>query len=353
MIWWMLNAAGRSPAGFVGGEFCGHRRAGAFGSGRTAVVESCEYRQSFLAFNPQTAVVTGIESDHFDCFQSEHEADIAFQRFMEKVADDGVLIVNAENVRAMNAAKSARCRIVRYGQTCSSSWSAGPTAFQCSVPTGDSRFDLWRQSFGLLYCGTQRAEVTLRIPGHHNVENAMAAILAVQAEGVPLQEAVDHLATFPGMRRRFEYRGTWRGADLVDDYAHHPTAISATLRTARSVYGGRRIIAVFEPHQVSRTEHLFSDFTRVLSMADECLVLPVLPARETASRAVCNRLSGQMVRRISEAGRPAFLVTNLDQVLGRLDHATRTGDVIITMGAGRTHQLHDEIHRRLQRNSAA
>lgn len=353
MIWWILNEAGLSPAGFVGGEFCGTHKSGAFGNGRTAVVESCEYRQSFLSLNPQTAVVTGIEADHFDCFRNDSDANNAYQYFMEKIAGDGVLIVNAGNARAVEAAKSVCCRVIRYGTTLSSPWSARPMVVQNPESTSHKDFPDWRQSFDLLYCGTCMAEVTLRIPGLHNIENAIPALLAAQAEGLSLQQAASHLSTFPGMRRRFEYRGTWRGADLIDDYAHHPTAISATLRAARTVFAGRRIIAVFEPHQISRTVHLFSDFTRALSAADECLILPVLPARETASRAACSRLSGKLVRRISEAGGRAFLTANLDQVLGRLDHATRIGDVVITMGAGRTHQIHDEIHRRLQRHSAA
>jgi len=179
------------------------------------------------------------------------------------------------------------------------------------------------------------------------------AFVAAMAEGLPPEKIAQHIGSFSGIRRRFEHRGTWRGVDLVDDYAHHPSAISATLRTARSCFPGRRLIAIFEPHQVSRTARLFSEFTQALTLFDECLVLPVLPARENASSAECCRISGRLVRRISEAGGRAFLMANLDQVPGRLDHAARPGDVVITMGAGRTNQIHDEINRRLQRNSAA
>jgi len=353
MIWWILNEAGKSPAGFVGGEFCGIQKAGSFGNGQTAVVESCEYQQSFLHLNPQTAVVTGIESDHFDCFRNDADANHAYQSFMRNLPHDGTLILNAENVRAAEAARSVQCRVLRYGLNLSGGWSA-KTSRNCPRSIACDRISAgWRQTFDLLFQGTQAAEVTLRIPGLHNVENAIAALLAVQAEGLSLRQAVAHLSTFPGMRRRFEYRGAWRGIDLVDDYAHHPTAIAATLKTAREVFGGRKIIAVFEPHQVSRTEQLFAEFTEVLSKADECLILPVLPARETVSSAACTRLSGQLVRRISERGGRAFLMANLDQVPGRLDHAAQFGDVVITMGAGRTYQIHDEIHRRLQRDFAA
>jgi UDP-N-acetylmuramate--alanine ligase len=195
--------------------------------------------------------------------------------------------------------------------------------------------------------------VQLQVPGLHNRQNAVAAIAAAVATGVSVDTAIHGIAAFSGIHRRFEHRGQLFGIDWIDDYAHHPTAIRSTLETARSVFQNRRLIAVFEPHQLSRVSALFEDFRSALSLADECLILPVLPAREMSSIAHCSRVSGTLVRSISESGGRAFLMTNLDHVLGRLDHSGRPGDVVITMGAGRTYQIHDEIHRRLQRNSAA
>ncbi|MCA9012652.1 MAG: hypothetical protein KDB01_23030, partial [Planctomycetaceae bacterium] len=195
--------------------------------------------------------------------------------------------------------------------------------------------------------------VNLQVPGLHNRLNAVAAIAAAVSQGASVEASIRGVENFPGIRRRFEHRGNFSGIDWIDDYAHHPTAIRATLTTVRNMFPQRRLIAIFEPHQISRVSALFDEFRSALSVADECLILPVLPARETASRAQCNRVSGRLVRSISESGGRAFLMTNLDQVLGRLDHSGRPGDVVITMGAGRTHQIHDEIHRRLQRNSAA
>lgn len=352
MIWWVLQQAGLAPAGFVGGEIRGSHQCGSFGQGRLAVLESCEYRQSFLQLNPQTVVLTGIEPDHFDYFSGDQAADQTFQTFLRRIPGDGSLLVNAGSPRAQQAALAAACAVQTFGRSPDANWAAEPL-FHRNVDKPQRCDNAPSQVFAVRQDGRSVAEVSLRIPGLHNLENGVAAFAALSAEGLSADTIVGHLATFPGMCRRFEYRGRWRGVDLIDDYAHHPSAIRATCSTARSVFPGRRIIAVFEPHQISRLENLFTEFALALSAFDECLILPVLPARETATPAECSRSSGNLVRRISEAGGRAFLLANLDQVPGRLDHAARPGDVVITMGAGRTHQIHDEIHRRLHRDSAA
>ncbi len=363
MIWWILQQAGLAPAGFVGGEFCQTHRSGSFGAGRLAVIESCEYRQSFLQLRPQSIVLTGIEPDHFDFFPSNAVADQTYLQFIGRLPADGKLLVSSSGKRPVDVAQMAACGLETFGRSPGSDWMAQPLLAQpvfarsLLQPLPDGSVSAitsgFAQAFTVFHHGKRLTDVTLKIPGLHNVDNALAAFAAVAAEGVSTDEISRHLATFPGICRRFEYRGRWRGVDLIDDYAHHPSAIRATLKTARAVFSGRRIVAVFEPHQISRLENLFSEFAEALSAFDECLILPVLPARENATKAQCCRLSRNLVRQISEAGGRAFLVANLDQVPGRLDHAARPGDVVITMGAGRTNQIHDEIHRRLQRDSAA
>ncbi|MFN9720824.1 MAG: glutamate ligase domain-containing protein, partial [Planctomycetota bacterium] len=209
------------------------------------------------------------------------------------------------------------------------------------------------QQVNLFYRGEFVTRCKIALPGEHNRRNWLAALVGAVTCGVDLETAVAAASSFQGMRRRFEYRGYWNQTHWIDDYAHHPTAIRETLKTTRATFPTSRVIAIVEPHQISRTEHLFSDYVESLTSADEVLLLPVLPARENASLADCLRLSARLVRKISESGGRAMLAANLDQVLGRLDHAVRPEDVVITMGAGRTHTIHDEIHRRLQRNSAA
>lgn len=373
MISWILRQAGRPAPTFLGAEWQSLRDVAEVASDDTAcdsklaVIESCEYRNTFLTYSPNVAVVTSIETDHFDWFTSEAEQTAAFQKFVRSVPKDGRLIIHRKSQSAAEVLSSACCDVVEFtsspvddnsgaiaGTAGRSLWSV--TKIQdpeLLAPEASGATDVrFRQTFQLRH-ERETYSVTLGQPGAHNCENAAAAILACRAVGISPQQSAEYLASFPGIRRRFEYRGNWRGIHWIDDYAHHPGAIRATLETARQVFSGHRLIAVFEPHQLSRTTALFREFCDALSLADESLVLPVLPAREIATTAICLKTSGQLVRQINHDRIRAFLMTNLDQVQGRLDHSARPGDVVITMGAGRTHQIHDEIHRRLQRDFAA
>lgn len=353
MTWNILQHAGVNPSAYVGGVMKNQMRSGVYGAGRMAVVESCEYRRSFLQLSPKTIVLTGIDSDHFDCFSSPSDCDQTFSDFIARLPADGTLIYNHDCVRSAAVAATSGRRTVSFSLRDCGDWNAVPYDGNSSgsLPTCSSRST--QQTFLIRNKTTNLGLVQLQVPGIHNRQNALAAIATAVECGVHVESAIRGIAGFSGMQRRFEHRGQMFGIDWIDDYAHHPTAIQATLQTARKIYPNRRLIAVFEPHQVSRLSALFDDFRSSLLLADECLILPVLPARENASKSQCNRVSGTLVRSISESGGRAFLMTNLDQVLRRLDHSGRPGDVVITMGAGRTYQIHDEIHRRLQRNSAA
>lgn len=353
MTWTVLQHAGLNPSAYVGGVMKNQMRSGVYGAGRMAVLESCEYRKSFLHLSPRTIVLTGIESDHFDCFSSSSDCDQTFSDFVARLPADGTLIYNHDCARAAAIAETCGRRTVSFSLRDGGDWNAA----SCDKNSRDS----WlthssrrtHQTFLLGNKTTDFGLVHLQVPGIHNRQNALAAIAAAVECGVTVESAIRGIAEFSGMQRRFEHRGQIHGIDWIDDYAHHPTAIQAALQTARMMFPNRRIIAVFEPHQLSRLAALFGDFRSALLLADECLILPVLPAREIASTAECSRVSGTLVRSISESGGKAFLMTNLDQALGRLDHSVRPGDVVITMGAGRTYQIHDEIHRRLQRHPAA
>ncbi len=349
MTWCILQQAGCNPSAYVGGVMKNQRRSGIYGSGAVAVVESCEYRQSFLHLSPKTVVLTGIEPDHFDCFSSQADCDQTFCDFISRLPSDGTLVFNYDCLRSRAIAATCERRTISFSLREEADWNA----VSCESKSPGIPGSTQRQTFLLRNRTHDVGLVRLQVPGVHNRQNAVAAIAAAVATGVSVESAISGIGAFTGIHRRFEHRGQLFGIDWIDDYAHHPTAIRSTLETARQVFPNRRLIAVFEPHQLSRVTALFEDFRSALSLADECLILPVLPARESASVAHCSRVSGTLVRSISESGGRAFLMTNLDQVLARLDHSGRPGDVVITMGAGRTHQIHDEIHRRLQRNSAA
>lgn len=376
MISWILRQTGIPSPTFVGGEL--QRAANSVRSSpdgdaisAPAVIESCEYRNTFLSYWPDIAVLNSVEADHFDWFKTDDERISAFLTFAQRVPKNGFLVINGDDKLAGHLSTQVSCRVLQYA-TCSESNTAGRTPGDAwlvdelgqpvllPVESAAETPIRFRQTFHLRRVTSSGGEslnapiwVTLGQPGLHNCQNAAAAILAASALGIRPEVSAEALRTFPGIRRRFEYRGNWRGVHWIDDYAHHPSAVRTTLQTARQVFHGRRLIAVFEPHQMSRTTELFADFCDSLGLADEILVLPVLPARENVTPAQCLRKSGQLVRTVNHDRIRAFLMTNLDQVQGRLDYSVRPGDVVITMGAGRTHQIHDEIHRRLQRDFAA
>lgn len=367
LLWWILAQSGLNPAGFVGGQMLNTSRCGFSGAairiagGATpplAVLESCEYRRAFCAFSPSTVLLTGIERDHFDCFPTSAEEDSAFRAFANRISNSGHMVVNRDCPRATSLAIGAMQpdQLTTFGlKPPGHEWDGIPAVHWTA---GDLRHSVAGASFEVS-CETsgvphvESAHVALRIPGIHNIRNSLGAIATASKLGVPLAEIATATAGYLGIRRRFEHRGVWNGMDLIDDYAHHPSAIRATLEAARLSFPRRRLIAVLEPHQLSRTEQLFSEFRKALMLADEILLLPVLAAREQATAATCCRTSGRLVREINSAGGRAFLAANLDQAIARIDHSGRPGDVVITMGAGRTNQIHDEFNRRLQRDSAA
>ncbi|MDG1893355.1 MAG: UDP-N-acetylmuramate--L-alanine ligase [Fuerstiella sp.] len=343
MLAWILEAAGLSPGFFVGAAQAGFECSGRTANHRPVVLESCEYQSSFRHFIPHTGVITGIERDHFDCYPNASSEDAAFQQFAAAIRPGGCLVYRKECRRTALIADVADCRTTTFSlKDRTADWFA--TDIQCRG---------WRTYFHLLGPAERSIDVELSTVGEHNVENALAAMAAAAEYGVDINVAAEALSRFPGIQRRFELRGRYQNMTLIDDYAHHPTAITATLTTARTVFPQSRILAVFEPHQIIRTRSLFQDFIRALTLADEVLLLPVFPAREQVTHLECCRLSGELVRELNHKAVKAFLFANLDQVVPRIDHSGRPHDVILTMGAGRTNLIHDQLTRRLQRHSVA
>lgn len=372
MIAWVLEQTGAAPSFFVGAKIpvggafsgidsripsspaTGHWRRGSSGcSGRMtssgwAVVESCEYAYSFLNFDPQIAVLTGVERDHFDCFPDTQAEDAAFLQFLQRSRNNASLIGWSECHRSrglIHSASGQNRQVLTVG-------AMGDESPDADFRISNVQLTKFRSHCELRHAG-QSHHFTLPVPGVHNLRNAVQAAAAAHAAGVPLADACRALGTFTGLQRRFESRGRYRGIELVDDYAHHPTAIGHALQAARQRFPGRRLITVLEPHQLSRLRSLFDRFVDALIPADEILVLPVFAAREDATLLECCRVSGDLVRSINQRGGRSFLFANLDQIVARIDHSAKPNDVLLTLGAGRTNLIHDEFHRRLQRHSVA
>ena len=357
MLWWILQQA--QPTGlFLGGELCSETGRLFAERSRThtppvAVIESCEYRRSFLHFRPASAILTGIEPDHFDCFASESELLQAYAEFLALVPADGTVIHDTGCLRSLRLVSQCAARPLGFSlsYTGRAEWCIRDVTPRTDLSAAEVSGSGCR--FRMHHLDGRKLFVEIPMPGVHNAKNAAAAILTAELEGVAAEHAVELLRTFPGIRRRFEFRGEYRGALLFDDYAHHPTAIRETLAAARMVYPGRRLLVVFEPHQLERLRRLEEGFAAALSAADQVYVLPVLPAREQVSTEVAEQAAAVLVERIRQSGGFSRLVNSLDRVPMTLDDAVLGGEVVITMGAGRTNTIHDEINRRVQRDFAA
>jgi UDP-N-acetylmuramate--alanine ligase len=340
MIGHVLVQAGLDPMVVVGGlasTLGGNFR---LGRGSSMVVEACEYRRSFLALRPRIAVVTNVEEDHLDYYRDLDDIFGAFREFLAQVPAEGAVVLNA---RLRDRFDLGARRAILFG--------AGdePTAH---VRASEPRWDGSRLRFRVTHAGSDLGEAALRTPGQHNAWNAAAAVAAAIAHGVDGRAAIEALASFEGVDRRFQVKGRPRGVTVIDDYAHHPTAIRTVLDAARSCFPGRRLVAVFQPHQYSRTRSFLEAFATSFAAAGRVVVPDIYAARDSEEdrRAVSSR---DLVARIRAAGVAADYAASFREALDLLASDLRAGDVCLTVGAGDVTLLSDELVRRLEKSCEA
>lgn len=337
----ILSDAGLAPSVVVGAELCGREASGWAGAGELFVVESCEYQRSFLDLYPRYATILGIEPDHFDCYRDLSVAQAAFSEFAARIPSDGALIVRADCPASRAVADLASAKVETFSVRGPADWWAA-----------DQRCTASGVRFRVFYRGQYFTEVCLPLAGQHNVSNALAAIALSYHVGASPRDVRESLRDFRGIRRRFEEIGWWRGVTLIDDYAHHPTAVRVTLKAAREKFGDRRIWCVFQPHQISRTRALMDEFACSFTDADQVLLVPICTAREPHTE-LAEATVSKLESRIAQCGRPTRLIPSLDLLIATLEDETRPGDVLITMGAGDINRVQHEFTRRLQRNHSA
>lgn len=344
MVGFLLQDAGLEPSIFVGAEFCGQGRNGWAGEGDLMVVESCEYRRHFLDYSPKFAAILNIEPDHFDCYANLEEATAAYGEFARRVAPPGNLVVNAGNQAALTAAASASASVATF------SLEPGKTTADWTLQA--LKEDKRGQQFQVWYQGEMFTELSLGLLGEHNRMNALAATTLAYYSGATAEQIRAGFARFKGIRRRFEERGDIDGITLIDDYAHHPTAVATTLKTARRKFGSRKIWCVYQPHQASRTAALEQDFVNSLAHADEVIIARTFAAREEDA-GTRDPSAEKLARSLSRGNVSSQYCGSLDQIVRTLDDAVRPGDVLITMGAGDIDRVQHGFTRRLFRNHAA
>jgi len=371
MLGQILKSANFPASVLCGGESLQQGRSGWAETGRTLIVEACEFRRHFLNLRPHLACLLGIEADHFDCYPTLHDAESAYREFAMHAlhpcfsTSDGsgdTTNVSTASIDATRMASSAsseppclsdarRALIVRSDCPTTQRVIHGLTGRIITFSLVDSHAD-WQAvhrrpapqglSFCLQHSGVISEEFRLAVPGLHNVQNALAAAACASELGLPVEQIVSGLRAFRGLRRRFEILGTWRGARIVDDYAHHPTEVRATLIAARAAFPDKKLICLFQPHQLSRTSALLEDFAAALSLADRVYLLPVYAAREIAGEEQF-RLSQELLGKITV---PASLISALDRVWRTVQTDANMDAVFLTLGAGSLSRIHhDDIER--------
>jgi len=337
----LLESAGLDPTVVYGAAPLGRHGGGRAGGGEIMLAEACEFRANFLELHPRQLVVTGIEADHFDCFPRPEQLDHAFSLLIGNVPKDGLVLAAGGCRRTRRALRSARARVETFGLDAGADWSAGRIAGR----GGLYRFTIRRR--GRAFC-----HVRLRVPGRHNVLNALAAAALAHANGVAAEQIAAGLGQFAGLRRRMETVARPRGVTVLDDYAHHPTSLAAALTTARQICPGGRLWCVFEPHQVSRTARLLDELAESLQNADEVVITDIFPAREPpAGRGAVT--SEDLVRRVRLRGLAARALSGPEEIASWLAHGLVPGDVLVTAGAGRIGKVCDAIVDRLREDRAA
>lgn len=312
----------------IGGRLTQVERSGWNGAGPHLVVEACEYRRHFLHYRPTLAAILNIEPDHFDCFPTLDDAGLAFVDFARLVRSDGLLLVSAE-CPFLDEIRSACPATVETFQS-DRDRSPGARGIDWTVsnvePAGTGyQFEVNRHGKRLL-------NLSPAVPGEHNIGNALAAVALAHAAGAVPEQIADSLGRFRGVARRMQVYPDWNGITLIDDYAHHPTAVEATLRTIRQMFPDRRIVCAYQAHQVSRIQALRDEFAAAFHAVDQVLLVPVFAAREQTEVAEAERV--HLARLMEARDVTVTLLPSLDHLLATIEHAAQPGEVWITMGAG-------------------
>lgn len=329
MVTEILLAAKADPTISVGGilpSIGGNIRVG---GPELFVTEACEYTNSFLSFFPTIELILNIEADHLDFFKDIDDIRHSFRLFAERLPEDGILVISSDIERYEEISGGLSCRVITVGTDPESDYSAA-----------DIRYDEFAcPAFTLLAAGEPVGEINLSVPGEHNVHNALAAIAVAEILGIEKEAVQKGLKGFTGTNRRFEKKGVIGGVTIIDDYAHHPQEIAATLSAAKN-YPHKKLWCVFQPHTYTRTRAFLDEFAQALSMADEVVLADIYAARETDNLGISSR---DIAERIEKIGTKVSYFPTFDEIETFILENCSGGDLLITMGAGDIVKVGDRL----------
>ena len=329
MITEILLEAHKDPTVSVGGmlkDIGGNIRVG---GQETFVVEACEYTNSFLSFFPTIEVILNVEADHLDFFKDIDDIRHSFKLFEEKLPEDGLLVINKDIKHSEYFTQALKCRVVTFGHEKDADYTANFISYDKFA----------HPSYTLFYKGEELAQVELGVTGEHNIYNSLAAVAVARSLDIPMETILRGLKRFTGTDRRFQKKGSVNGFTIIDDYAHHPQEIAATIEAAKK-YPHRKLWIVFQPHTYSRTAALLDDFAGALSQADEIVLADIYAAREKNTIGIS---SDDLRKHMLEQNTNVYYIPKFEDIEDFLLQHVEEGDVLITMGAGDIYKVGDDL----------
>ncbi len=325
----VLTAGGVDPTVLIGGEieaFQGNHRSG---KSKYMVVEACEFKRSFLHLRPSMELITNIDWDHPDCFPTMKDVIKTFTDFVELLPKDGTLILWGDDPNTYSLQKKIRGKAVTFGYQPQFDWAIAD--YRTIEPLGIAA--------RINYKGNNQGELRLKVPGRHNLQNAVGALAIASELGVDYNIIIEALAEFTGVKRRFQIKGDYHGAMVVDDYAHHPGAVKATLATVRQAFKGR-VWCVFQPHLYSRTKFLLDEFSKSFNDSDILVLADIYPAREADPGDISSQ---NLADKAEHFHTDVRYLGDFDSIVNHLARHARQGDLIITMGAGNIYEVGERL----------
>ncbi len=329
MVTEVLLKGGKDPTVSVGGMLPSINGNIRVGHSEFFVAEACEYTNSFLSFFPRVTMILNIEEDHMDFFHDINEIRDSFRRFAELTPENGISIINADIDNYKEIVKNVKGRVITYGKN-----------KEADYHPEDITYDEFARPTFKAVSAKGKNEYTLGVVGEHNVVNSLAAIALAEAYDIPYEVIKEALKGFNGTDRRFQLKGTLKnGVTIIDDYAHHPTEISMTLKAAKD-YPHKRLICVFQPHTYTRTQAFLDDFAKALSAADLIVLADIYAAREKNTIGIS---SAAIQEKLKAMGKECEYFPTFEEIKNYLKKISSTGDLLITMGAGNIVDVGEEL----------
>ncbi|OEU41449.1 UDP-N-acetylmuramate--L-alanine ligase [Methanosarcina sp. Ant1] len=339
MVGLLLDDAEFDPSIVVGSIVPRYNSNFKVGKSQYFVAEACEYRRSFLNLKPKIIILNNIELDHTDCYINLDDLENAFNEFIENLSDDGILICNGNDTNIKNLISKIKLshpelKIICFGQSDENDL----RIYDISLEAGISKYKA-------LYLGKDLGEFSIRVPGLFNIYNSLAAISLGIVLNIPIETIQGSLANFSGIWRRFEIKGNYKKSLVISDYAHHPTAVKATIEAAKIFYPDRRIFAVFQPHQYDRVKKLYNSFLDCFSNADIVIINEIFSVvgREKDQNLSSFQIVEDIIKKESNLVDKVFYAKDLDHVRKIIDEKVQEEDILLFMTAGNMYKIADEI----------